>query len=151
MGTEKVDADAIALGISLKCTLGEGREIVFQTHVPRDTVVEQIDVLVDRIHSVAQRQLAIAEIELMGRENVMCEREYQRIEADQSELLAREEASWNLSETRRGPWDVGKLPAQAKQAITNQSQSMLKYKERRDANKARIAELNEWLTTHRKS
>lgn len=150
--TLTLDADPEkALGMSLRITMGEGRELVFQTHVPQSVSLEKIDALVDKLHTVAQRQIAVTEIEFLQRENVDNTRKAMQIMNDKADLLAKEELAWNMSETRRGPWDVGKLPAQTKQAVNNHDVSMSRYKQRIDANKERIAELEQWLTQRHKS
>lgn len=152
MGTTIVDEPtAMALGISLRAQMGEGRELVFQTHIPRDTEAAAIDTLIDKLHSVAQRQLAVAEIELLKRECLINERQATQIRNDRQDVLAKAEMEWSTSDTRRGPWDEGKLPAQLKSAVSNHNVSIARYLERNTANRERIKELEGWLSQLRKS
>lgn len=53
---------APALGISFKASVGDGKELVFQTHVPQEIEPKELNALLDKIKAAAERQGAFADL-----------------------------------------------------------------------------------------
>ena len=57
------DQTSVAIGISYQVALGEGRQIVMQTHVPIDADKAEQNAAMDRLRELSDRQVAFAKIE----------------------------------------------------------------------------------------
>jgi hypothetical protein len=63
-----------AIGISYSAQTGDGRNLVFQTHVPQDCLADQLDGIVDKLRKAADRQLQFGKIDTMNQELEMKDR-----------------------------------------------------------------------------
>jgi hypothetical protein len=57
-----------AIGLSLNANLSQTKQIVLQTHIPRDWSQEQINTLVDKLSGVVDRKEAFYQIEVLEAE-----------------------------------------------------------------------------------
>ena len=55
MSDEKGKVESPVIGLSLNAQFAGGRTVVFQTHVPQDVTVDGLNVILDKLNSVADR------------------------------------------------------------------------------------------------
>jgi hypothetical protein len=123
-----------ALGASYQIVLDKEarRTLVFQAHVTVATPIEQVNELLDKIATAADRQIAIYELrqaqaDLEGQERTMASLERQM--ANMEELSR---ARWEAETTggrKRGEWTPERLQAQERQAHGNIKVSLERYRE----------------------
>lgn len=62
MDDKEATAALPAIGMSYKVGLGDGKELVFQTHVPQNVEPAEMDALIDKLRDAADRQAAFSDL-----------------------------------------------------------------------------------------
>ena len=92
-----------ALGISYKVGLGDGKELVFQTHVPQTIGGDALNTLIDKLRDTADRQAAFSD--LVELEKALEQQTTARATAEEQKvrIAADYEAKWKDSGKRGEP------------------------------------------------
>lgn len=133
---EQVDPDTLeklspALGISLSVQFGQDRGATFQTHIPLDCALPDINKALDKIMQVADRQRAIAALPDAHKKLERLEKMYVRINED----LVRLDSTNHLlvAENRRIHETAGKRGEPTKMAPSIHAQNEKNNAERANA------------------
>lgn len=57
-----------AIGVSYSVQVGDGRNLVFQSHVPQSYTAEELNLFVDKLREVADRNVAFGKLEARDHE-----------------------------------------------------------------------------------
>lgn len=143
-GPATTPAPVDALGISFKAiTDKEGRrEVVLQTHLPRDIKPFLLDELLDKLSNAVERQAAKADLEQLQRHIIEIEKQTENFALQLKTLDDKTQADW-LSGGRHGAWDPAKLPPKDRQAREQVKNGVERHKQEIIILRKRIAELTE--------
>ena len=129
----------VAIGISYKCALGDGKEVVFQSHVPQEIETKALDGILDKFRIAADRQAAFADLIQLEKALEQHISGYQNAAEQEVALTARMEEQHKTSD-RRGAVRI--TPAEAKQRENFQT-SMSQFKKMIERIEADIAKTKE--------
>lgn len=143
----KVPEETPVIGISLQTTIADGRTIVFQTHIVRDTPDAEIDQLLDKLYRAVDRQMAKRELELVKFEVADSEKSIKRLTENLGKLDERSrDAHYNSG--RKGDWEPEKLPAQERANRNAVVVGLDKEMTALNRNKERLARLEAMVGNH---
>lgn len=109
----------VAIGISYKCALGDGKEMVLQTHVDSETPLPALNAVLDKLRMASERQAAYGDLVQLEQALQQHQNGLQNALEQQAKLEARQEPG------RRGP---AKLSVADQKAKENFDTSMDQFK-----------------------
>lgn len=110
-----------ALGISFQCEVGQGRQIVFQTHMDSEAPLPWINAILDKLNAAVERQTAKIAVEQLEHQRNLRKATLTTLQADYSMIEARkvkDRDTW-VSEGRRGPYKESDKELTHKQQMKN--------------------------------
>lgn len=109
-----------ALGFSFRAAVGDGREIVMQSHVVADATADELNRMLDKcsaaIHRQVQKQRLVDTKEMLRRHEATAV----AMEKQMAQVEANARTKWAANESKRGPFKMTPAEdAQKKVAETN--------------------------------
>lgn len=111
----------IAVGVALAVSLGEGKQITFQTYYAQGVTIEEQNRLLDRLVSAGDRLKAKADIRAFEADLEKREATQKALAEDLIRLRSQNEARWSAS-GRKGDYK----PSQQEQAAEQNAETQLK-------------------------
>ena len=138
-----------ALGLSYQIVLDKEarRTLVFQSHVDAAASVEQINVLLDKVASAADRQVAFYELQQAQRDFDLNMIRMRSLETQMVNMEELSQARW-LARGRKGQWTAEKLDAEDRQAHGNLKVSFERYREGAEHARSVIARCQPLVNGH---
>ncbi len=113
MADENIAPVIPAIGVSYKATPANDRELVFQTHVPQDVSLEDLNKLLDTFATAANRQGDRVLLIQLKNELEKHEKHRRQMEEDVTNIARREQDQWEET-GKRGPFKLSQKTATAK-------------------------------------
>ena len=145
MGDTKGVGEAPALGVSINAQFAAGRQIVFQSYVPQEAPVEEINALLDKLNNAIDRQESWYQIEQLEKEVERDEQILYSINHNMQEVEANMRARYEAG-GKRAPFKMSeKEVVQKKQAednVTRQTKILEGSKRRLEEARAKAGKRN---------